>query len=156
MPRGYACGGCATALSGTPTSARTQSKGRVTVVNPYWRTVMRRHLLVLFLVLAGSGPALRADEARVPIFQSFTTISQPGQYILTRDLDLALLGNGVPIHANNVDLDLNGHSISSTAASNLIWIDDGFRNITIHDGKLSGGAYGIRYQSPNATLPTDI
>jgi len=43
--------------------------------------------IALALVILPAAPIL-ADEARIPIFQP-TTITQPGYYILTRDLSPA-------------------------------------------------------------------
>ena len=109
-------------------------------------------LLVLVLLFLSGG--LTADEGRIPIFQP-TTITQPGHYVLTRDIDIVLAGaDGITIHSNNVDLDLNGHTISSSVPSHLIIVDDGFRSIKIRGGKLNGGGYGIRLHSLGA--PGDI
>src|SRR5260370_6407387 len=55
-------------------------------------------------------------EARTPISSAPFTISAPGSYYLTKDLSVTT-GNGITISADNVTLDLNGFTISSTAAS---------------------------------------
>lgn len=110
---------------------------------------LRVSALVLVLALSGRGYSL-ADEARIPIFQP-TTIVQPGHYILTRDIAIAG-GNGITIQANNVILDLNGRRISSTTTSgNLVEVADGFSDIVIRGGFLSGGANAILAQSTAGT-----
>ncbi len=57
-------------------------------------------------------------EPRIPLAggTSTITISAPGSYFLTGDLTVAT-GNGIVISADNVTLDLNGFTISSTASS---------------------------------------
>src|SRR5208282_3722482 len=55
-------------------------------------------------------------EPRAPISSAPFTISQPGSYYLTTNLTVTG-GNAITIAANNVTLDLNGFTISSTAPS---------------------------------------
>src|SRR5450631_969089 len=54
-------------------------------------------------------------EARTPISSAPFTISTPGSYYLTANLPVTT-GNAIVISANNVTLDLNGFTISSTAS----------------------------------------
>ena len=59
--------------------------------------------IALTLVILPAAPIL-ADEARIPIFQP-TTITQPGYYILTRDLSPAS-GTAITIQSDGVTVDL--------------------------------------------------
>src|SRR5438093_7812333 len=60
--------------------------------------------IALTLVILPAAPIL-ADEARIPIFQP-ATITQPGYYILTRDLSPAS-GTAITIQSDGVTVDLN-------------------------------------------------
>ena len=55
-------------------------------------------------------------EARTPISSAPFTIVQPGSYYLTTNLNVTS-GNAITINTNQVTLDLNGFTISSTEAS---------------------------------------
>src|SRR5437867_4844935 len=95
---------------------------------------MRRLIVVClaFVGLVGSG--IWADEGRIPIFQP-TTITQPGHYVLTRDISNGA-GDGILIRASTVTLDLNGHTIS--ALRYVVNIGDPSTNCKIHNGRLIG------------------
>src|SRR5947207_2780387 len=65
--------------------------------------------------------AAQADEGRIPIYgppgQTLPiTISAPGSYVLTRDIN-AGTSDAIHINASNVTLDLNGHTIAGTSSS---------------------------------------
>ena len=113
-------------------------------------------------------------EPRTPIFSAPFTITRPGSYYLTANLTVTN-GDGIDINTNGVTLDLNGFTISSTAASangDGIFLNGGLRNITIANGFIQGGvtnngsgvysgggfAYGIYYSSvaPVNTLVSKI
>ena len=105
-------------------------------------------------------------EARTPITNrsSLVTILQPGSYYLTHNLTVSS-GDAIDIATNGVTLDLNGFTISSTAASasgNAILLNSSSPlNITIANGFIRGGVtnngsgvysgggfgYGINYSS---------
>src|SRR5262249_29608426 len=82
------------------------------------------------------------------------TLSQSGSYVLTRDIS-ATSGPAITIHSDNVVLDLNGRTVGSTSSAPLLLIDDGFKDITVRNGRLVGNAatsVGILYQpSANRT-----
>ena len=65
---------------------------------------------------APSMKSLDQIEARTPISSLPFTISSSGSYYLTKDLSVST-GNGLTIGADKVTVDLNGFTISSTAAS---------------------------------------
>jgi hypothetical protein len=101
------------------------------------------------------------------------TISVPGSYYLTTNITVAS-GDAITIAANNVTLDLNGFSISSTlaaAAGSGILLSGGRTNIAIHNGHIisgvtnnagtfsgSGFNYGIYYNSapPHSVRVKDV
>src|SRR5262245_33302559 len=116
---------------------------------------MKRVLISMLLwpIVALGGAA--ANEGRIPISQP-TTISQPGHYVLTRDLSVTA-GTGITIHSDNVVLNLNGGSISSTSSDAIVKIDDGFKDVTVSNGRLNGNGVafaGVSYIS--TTSPTRI
>jgi len=81
-------------------------------------------------------------EARTAITNtaSLVTISQPGSYYLTHNLTVST-GDGIDINTNDVTLDLNGFTISSTAASATgtgILLNNGWSDITIGNGHIRG------------------
>jgi parallel beta-helix repeat protein len=105
---------------------------------------MRRMILAGLHLSILSALPLIADEGRIPIFQA-STISVPGAYVLTRDINIAS-GDGIVVQASGVNLDLNSHTISSAStAARLILISGGFTDVTIRNGRLVGGRAGIWY-----------
>jgi parallel beta-helix repeat protein len=90
-------------------------------------------LLALSVICATLTPAV-ADEGRIPVFRA-TTITEPGSYVLTRDIVLDLCSQLV-ISASGVDLDLNGHTVRGSECGGLISVS-GF-DIVIRNGRLTG------------------
>lgn len=80
-------------------------------------------------------------EPRTPISTLPFTITNSGSYYLTTNLTVSG-GDAITIDANDVTLDLNGFTISSTAspASGTAVLINGFprSNITIHNGHIRG------------------
>ena len=88
-----------------------------------------------------SMKSLDQIEARTPISSLPFTISARGSYYLTQRLSVSS-GNAITINASGVTLDLNGFTITSTAASatgTAILINGAFQNITILNGFIQGG-----------------
>lgn len=72
------------------------------------------------------------------------TITSPGDYRL--DQDLVTTGHGIIVKSDNVNIDLNGHTISGptagdTAAYGISAFD--YDNITIQNGSIDGFFYGV-------------
>ncbi|PWU16935.1 MAG: hypothetical protein C5B50_12310 [Verrucomicrobia bacterium] len=93
-------------------------------------------------------------EARTPISAVPYTISQPGSYYLTGNLQVSS-GNAIVISANSVTLDLNGFTISSidpnnTGAGIQLGASGGIQKVTILNGFISGSVnnYGGVYSGP--------
>jgi Nitrous oxidase accessory protein len=104
---------------------------------------MRKALYVLFiLTLLLSGYA-RADEGRVPVYQQ-TTITQPGYYLLTRDIS-ATSGDVITVQSSNVVVDLNGHLISQgDPAKAGVYVTGAVNQVTVRNGRITGGTFGVR------------
>ncbi len=89
------------------------------------------------------GPVMKSldqIEARTPISSAPFTIIKPGSYYLTQDLQVAS-GNAITINASGVTLDLNGFTISTTAATPTgvgIFFTDGQKDISITNGHIQG------------------
>ena len=80
-------------------------------------------------------------EARTPISALPITINAAGSYYLTGNLNVTA-GDGITITANQVTVDLNGFTISSTAnpaAGTAIRLQNGSTDITILNGRIKGG-----------------
>ncbi len=79
-------------------------------------------------------------EARTPISSAPFVLGASGSYYLTGNLTVAT-GTAITIAADNVTLDLNGFTISSTAspaAGNAVTITGVRRNVTVRNGHIRG------------------
>jgi parallel beta-helix repeat protein len=105
---------------------------------------MRKSLLTLAVVAVAVLP-LRAGDGRIPITSiPFTTLT-PGHYYLTRDLSSALTGQAaIYITSNNVDLDLNGFTLTMTGASNTygVYIYN-VNSVNVHGGRITGATNDV-------------
>ena len=105
-------------------------------------------------------------DARTPlgtpgqVTTTTVTIDQPGSYVLVGDITVSS-GNGIAILSRNVTLDLNGFTITSTAATPegtgilLGNVDHYIRNIRITNGRIVSGAvysftnaHGVSFAGP--------
>jgi len=108
--------------------------------------------MVTLLLGAACSPALRADEGRIPIFRP-TRITQPGHYVVTRNIAVTA-GVLLDIQAGGVTVDLNGHTLSSSSATDdLVQITcpggaDPPEPEKILNGNLVGGSNGIHAIPP--------
>ena len=89
---------------------------------------------------------LLASEGRVPIATTPTVITSPGHYVLTRNLGPNPgAGSVIEIEAPHVDLDLNGFQIDNGASgSPTVLVRDGFADVRIHNGTITGGTDSIK------------
>jgi hypothetical protein len=81
-------------------------------------------------------------EARSPISSAPITITEPGSYYLTTNLNVTS-GDAITIAINGVALDLNGFTISSTAnpaAGTGVLLTSSRRNVIVSNGFIRGGA----------------
>jgi len=99
--------------------------------------------LVVGLAALGSF----AGEGRAPIWQVGTVISNPGKYIVTRNINGT--GSGltvISILASDVDIDLNGFTLETDGAPVIQATN--VSNIAIRNGTLRRGTRGIDAMSP--------
>jgi parallel beta-helix repeat protein len=101
---------------------------------------MMRHLsLALVLLIASFATPALAVEARIPI-HSTTTINAPGTYFLARAISGA--GPLITITASDVDLDLNGFTLTPTSGAGIF--ASGVERVDVHGGFIVGGQSAIR------------
>ena len=115
----------------------------LSTLNPQLSTVFAQGSLTPPGAPAPTMKSLDQIEARTAITNtaSLVTISQPGSYYLTHNLTVSS-GDGIDINTNGVTLDLNGFTISSTAASATgtgILLNSRLSDITIFNGHIRGG-----------------
>ena len=80
-------------------------------------------------------------EKRTPISSLPYTISEPGSYYLTGNLQFsAATGNAITVSASDVTLDLMGFTLSSTAevTGDGIQLAPGVRNVAVRNGQIAG------------------
>lgn len=106
------------------------------------------------LVLAGTLPALAA-EGRIPIFAP-TVIVADGKYIVTRDI-VGAGGSVIDVLAANVDIDLNGFTLTEPAIAFPVINAAGFvTHLTIRNGALNSGTIGIEALSGDKIVIEDV
>src|SRR5437899_11994824 len=81
-----------------------------------------KRLLLSVLLATLPATVVPAAEGSVPISGPFT-ISVPGAYLVTNDI-AATAGSAIVIKAMNVTLDLNGRTLSSPAAADVLLISE--------------------------------
>jgi parallel beta-helix repeat protein len=104
------------------------------------------------LILPFIAGAVLAAEGRIPVFAPGSFLGADGTYIVTRNL-AGGAGAVITIGAPNVDLDLNGFTLTG-AGGPVISVLAGVDHVTIRNGVLSGGTIGI--DVPGATRKVDI
>ena len=112
---------------------------------------------LLFLLAHSFVLPLAAEEGRRPIFER-TVITEPGKYILTRDIPQ---GSGVAIEVasgiDHVDIDLNGFTVYGNPVGGpgtyAITANTVGSNVTIHNGHINAlGGFGIYVRAEKAVL----
>ncbi len=109
--------------------------------------------LALLTLLAGR---LSAADGRIPISQAQipSLITVPGHYYLTEDVSSAVAGQiAIQIATGEVDLDLNGHTITMSGTGSTYGVfAGGFSTnaygITIRDGRIRGAFNDVRLFTP--------
>jgi hypothetical protein len=114
------------------------------------RRLVRVSIVLSFGVLTA---AAYAAEGRIPVWAPGTVIGADGKYVVTRNI-VGAGGAVITIGAPNVDLDLNGFTLSGVAGSAVISVLPGTDHVTIRNGTLAGGAIGV--DAPGATRKVDI
>ncbi len=110
---------------------------------------MRNSLGFILIVLLSTGAAT-ADHGRTEIGPTDTfpiVIDTPGSYVLTADLHVTTFPvNGIEIAADNVNLDLSGHTLSGSGTGVGIFSDDQ-TNVTIRNGVVKAFSVGVNLLS---------
>jgi hypothetical protein len=110
----------------------------------------------LVILILGLAAPLLAGEGRIPIWQYPTTISAPGKYVVTRNINS---GGGpnpiIQVQAGNVDIDLNGFTLDNTGSPMpVIDIVSDFVDVVIRNGILVGGSESI-LRGPGAGVESE-
>jgi len=102
----------------------------------YWTAI-----LTLGMLFAPTF-ALKADGGgRIPIYKAMT-ITQPGHYIVTRNLTAGSGAYTLDILSDYVVLDLGGHTIASSTTG-VIRVNGPYQGTIIRNGFLNSGTFGI-------------
>jgi hypothetical protein len=87
-------------------------------------------------------PPIGGSDGRTPIDTGPFTIASPGSYVLTGNLSGS--ANVLVIVADDVTVDLNGFTITSTSTTAAAVVINGtLENITVRNGNVFGGLIGI-------------
>lgn len=112
-----------------------------------------RHLSFLFLCsLTNTHAAIQEISSANLIGRSILAINQSGQYLITQDVDFA--EKPIVISANNVELDLGGHTITFSKLNPYgILFTAGSSNIIIKNGTiLNSSPEALNISNNNITL----
>ena len=113
----------------------------LSTLNPQLSTVFAQGSLTPLGPPAPTMKSLDQIEARTPISSAPFTISSSGSYYLTKNLYVTT-GDAITITTNQITLDLNGFTISSTApsaAGSGILLGPSVTDIAIFNGHIKGG-----------------
>jgi parallel beta-helix repeat protein len=114
-------------------------------------TKITKAVVVLAGIAAASRPGLAA-EGRIPVFAPGTVLAADGKYIVTRNISAAAAPI-ITIAAGNVDLDLNGFTLSAPGGGgDLIVVPGPAVEVRIHNGTLVGGSTSINAPGPGRQL----
>jgi len=109
------------------------------------RGIARACAPVVLVAVATAAGSLEAGNGDLQIHKA-TTITEPGRYVVTQDI--SAVGDVLVINAYGVTVDLNGHALNSMTGSGvLIDLTNAFgppSDIRVQNGRISGGAQGIR------------
>ena len=76
-------------------------------------------------------------EARTPVSEAGTTITEPGSYYLTDNLEPTGGQRGITVNAGDVSLDLNGFTIDGSASTSFgISLDPRCENVVVENGTI--------------------
>jgi len=120
----------------------------IIVTSPKKERMMKTSLIILFLLLLVTIPASAQTTRCIAISSPPIVISKPGVYCLNVSINYKLdIDSAIIVAANNVIIDLNGHTINGLAAgpmTNARGISATNRqNITIKNGSIRGFNTGI-------------
>lgn len=100
---------------------------------------------------------LRQDGSGVRAVTKPTTITESGSYVLLRDITLGESGTAIIIAADNVSLNLNGHSVVGPGNKQGVGIGiEGVNSISVHNGTIAGFGIGIRVASAQDVIGENL
>ena len=118
---------------------------------------MKKKLLIAsILAVTLCSTALRAMNGVTPIWEP-TTITEPGHYMLTRNITVTDT-NAIVIQTGGVTLDLNGFTIHNAGTVGAPVVVEGTplpdppNIVWIHNGRIVGGQHGVSV-APNLEPP---
>lgn len=116
------------------------------------RLLLYRLLVIAFTAAAFSSVALAEDGGCMPVSAIPTTLSEPGRYCLVGPLSMEhATGIAIEIATDDVELDLNGYTLSGTAAgfdTEAVGVaSKGRRNITVKNGTVEGFSIGVELEA---------
>ncbi len=120
-------------------------------------------ILAAALLASGGGLVQAQASGPIPVTACGTVITQPGQYALTQNIGPCpgtppYTSHAIDIEANNVSLDLQGHTLSGADAQNSagIWIGYSSLHVTVSSsssgGLVTGFSIGFGPEGPGATV----
>ena len=110
---------------------------------------MKNHCPLRYLLLILGLLAVTKANAQTVISSVPFTISASGKYVLGGNLSTGSAVAAITVNASNVILDLNGFYVSgpgnTPASTNAVIQVNDVSNVTIRNGTVANGAYGIRF-----------
>lgn len=94
----------------------------------------------LMLLVCALAPSTLARAAAPTPLAACGTVSTPGNFVVTKNLNAS--GDCLTITASNVNIDLKGHTIRGDGTGNGI-VGSNLQNIVIDDGTITNFALGI-------------
>ncbi|ADQ67656.1 hypothetical protein C499_17969 [Halogeometricum borinquense DSM 11551] len=116
--------------------------------SPSRRDVLKAGAAAAGLAAWGSFPAAAADATEI---DGGTSITEPGNYVLTEDIDVSRGPAAIDVSASNVTIDGQGHTVSNDAGE-CISIFVGADNVTVKNTRVSGDRNGFLVAGNDATL----
>lgn len=105
-----------------------------------------RKTTLWILAFSLSAPAFAAD-GRKPIWLGGTVITEPGHYVVTRNIPSSGSVPAIEIMTSNVDLDLNGMSVGGGDTAPGVRVGNIMGEITIRNGSIEHVSEGISITS---------
>ena len=101
-----------------------------------------------------SDVVMISDVSPVQVGSPALVIDRSGYYVITEDLLLPYRSTGIHIEADDVTLDLAGHTITCELCDRILSIDSG-HTIEIRNGELRGGYFSTLTARGTASLVID-
>ncbi len=113
-----------------------------------------RTLGITAVTLSFAALPAGADEGRIPIANAPTVLAAPGKYFVTKNLAPAA-GSAITIASDNVDIDLNGFTLTSGDFAPVITAI-GMSGVTIRNGTMVGGGPNVMILGATRVVIEDV